>query len=132
MGYGEVRHDLHYRGPLRARTLQEGASGGDVVEQAVHEDGRPPGVGGGGDLGRLSALDDDLRGRALARRGRQGERGDAGDRRERLAPESQGRYGLAVFDVPDLARRVPEYGEGSVAPRHPRDVVADQDARGAA
>src|SRR5215210_2649114 len=132
MGYREVRHDLHDRGPLRTRALQEGASCGDVVEEAVDQYGRPLRVGGCGDLGGLPALDDDLRGRAIARRGRQGERGDAGYGGERLAPESQGPHGLDVFDVPDLARRVPEYGEACVALRHPRAVVADQDTRGAA
>src|SRR5215203_6683166 len=132
MGYGKVRYDLHDRRPLRARTLQEGASCGDVVEEAVDQYGSPFWVGGCGDLGGLPALDDDLRGRALARRGRQGERGDAGYGGERLAPESQGPHGLDVFDVPDLARRVPEHREGGVAAGHPRAVVADQDARGAA
>src|SRR5918993_470594 len=116
MGYRQVRHDLHYRRALRPRALQKGASCGDIVEKPVDEDGRPLGVGGGRGLGRLPALDDDLRGRALARGGSKGERRDAGDRGEGLAPESQGGHDLDIFDVPDLARRVPEYGEARVAP----------------
>src|SRR5215204_4977756 len=67
MGYRQVRHDLHYRRALRPRALKEGASCGHVVEEPVDQYGRPLRVGGGRDLRRLPALDDDLGGRAFAR-----------------------------------------------------------------
>ena len=120
--------DLHYRRPLGPGALEEGPAGGDVVEEAVDEDGRPLGVGGGGDLGLGAALDRDLRGGALARRGGQAEGGDARHRGEGLAPEPQGGHGLDVLDGLDLARRVPQDREAGVLGGHARAVVADQDA----
>ena len=121
VGDRQVRQDLHHRPPLRPRALQEGATArgrcrtGDPPARSF-----PWGAGGGRDLGLGPALHGNLRGGALTRRGRHGKGGDAGDGREGLAPEPQRHYGLDVFDVADLARRVPQDGEFGVIRGHPR------------
>ena len=53
--------------------------------------------------------------------------GDARDRRQRLAPESEGREPVEVGRLGDLARRVPLEGEKRVVPAHAAAVVLDSD-----
>src|SRR5918994_5890766 len=122
--------DLRDRRPLRPRAPQEGPSGGDVVEEAVHDDGGSFRVRGGGDLGLRAALDGDARAAPFAGRGGEAEGRDARYGGQSLAPEAKGGYGLDVFDGPDLARRVAQDREAGVLGQHTPALLAHPEAGG--